>query len=314
MSETKKLRIGLVDLDTSHPGSFVPILREMGHEVTAVYDGGTIYPDGYAAKFAQDHGIAGVCETLADMVPLVDAAIIHSCNWDVHVERAKPFVEAGKAVFIDKPLAGNVRDLRQIADWVRGGARITGGSALRCCGEVREWRELGVPREEWVYALVGCAVDEFNYGIHAYAMLHGLLGPGVRSVRCLGESGGQRQAELTWEDGQTGVVSVGKTPGYLPFYATVVTQKRVDHLKADNGKLYRSLLEATLPYLAGEAPAPLPIGELIEVELAAIAAKLSSEQGGSAIALQEIPDGYPGYDGAAFAVTYKELKFPSAKS
>lgn len=309
----KSLRIGLVDLDTSHPGTFVPILREMGHEVAAVYDGGAIYPSGYAAKFAGDHQISGVCDSVEDMIDLVDVAIIHSCNWDVHIERARPFVEAGKAVFIDKPMAGNVRDLRQIADWVKGGAIITGGSSLRTCDEVCEWQGLGIPKEEHVYALVGCGVDEFNYGIHAYAMLHGLMGPGVRSARYLGTGGGQRQMELAWDDGRRATVSVGTTGGYLPFYANIVTQKRVDFVKADNKKLYRSLLGTVLPYLAGEAPAPIAIEHLIEIELAAIAAKLSYERGGDVVALNEVPEHYAGYDGAAFAVSYKELKFPSAK-
>ncbi|MBD2861583.1 Gfo/Idh/MocA family oxidoreductase [Paenibacillus oceani] len=308
------LKIGLVDLDTSHPGSFVPILRKLGHEVAAVYDGGIINPEGYAAKFAQDQGIATVCESVADMVDRVDIALIHSCDWDIHIERARPFVEAGKAVFLDKPIAGNVRDLNQIVQWVKDGARITGGSSLRSCNEVREWRTQDVPAEEWVYALAGCAVDEFNYGIHAYSMLHGLMGPGVRQVRYIGGSAeSQRQYELMWEDGRRGVVSVGKTSGYLPFYANVVTQKRVDYIKVNNGNLYQSLLETVLPYLAGSAPADIAIEQLVEVELAAIAAKLSFEQGGATIALNEIPESYAGYDGAVFAKSYKELKYPSAK-
>lgn len=309
----KSLRIGFVDLDTSHPGSFIPVLKEMGHELTAAYDGGVIHPSGYAEKFAQEQGIAKVCGTLEEMAELIDVALIHSCDWDLHIERAKPFVEAGKAVFIDKPLAGNVRDLRQIADWAKGGARITGGSSLRNCAEVQEWRSLGVPKEDWVYALAGCGVDEFNYGIHAYSMLHGLMGPGVRSARYIGTGGGQRQMELAWEDGRRGVVSVGKTSGYLPFYANVVTQKRSDYIKAENKLLYRALLETIMPYFAGEEEAPLPMEQLIEIELAAIAAKLSYEQGGAAVALNEVPEDYAGYDGAAFAVSYKELKYPSAK-
>ncbi|MDF2720375.1 MAG: hypothetical protein K0Q59_50 [Paenibacillus sp.] len=305
------LRIGLVDLDTSHPGTFVPIIRQMGHEVTAVFDGGTVYDPGYAAKFASDHGIPNVCESLEAMIGLVDAAIIHSCDWDMHIERARPFVEAGKAVFIDKPMAGNVRDLQQIVEWAKSGATITGGSSLRYCDEVREWRGHGIAKEDHVYALAGCAVDEFNYGIHAYAMIHGLMGPGVRAARYLGSSGGQWQMELTWNDGRQATVSVGKTAGYLPFYATVVSHKRVDYVKAENKNLYRALLGTVLPYLAGEAPAPTPIEQLIEIELAAIAGKLSMEQGGSPVALSEVPSQYAGYDGAAFAVSYRALKNPA---
>jgi hypothetical protein len=93
------------------------------------------------------------------------------------VEKARPFVEAGKAVLVDKPLAGNMRDLNQLCSGAREGARITGGSSLRFCVETRDWlaqpeEERGVPHT----ALCGCAVDEFNYGIHAYSMLSGITG------------------------------------------------------------------------------------------------------------------------------------------
>lgn len=309
----KALRIGFVDLDTSHPNSFIPVLRDMGHELAAVYDGGVIHPAGYAETFARDHGIGAVCGSLEEMIERIDVALVHSCDWDLHVERARPFVEAGKAVFIDKPLAGNVRDLRQLEQWVRDGARVTGGSSLRNCVEVQEWRALGIPQEEWVYALSGCAVDEFNYGIHAYALLHGLMGPGVEQARWLGEGGGQSQIELTWQDGRRGVVSVGKTAGYLPFYANIVTQKRVDAFKVDSKKLYRSLLETILPYLAGEAPEPIGFSELAEIEYAAIAAKVSRERSGAPVLLRDVTEQEPGYDGAAFAVSYRAAKYPEGR-
>jgi len=306
----KKLRIGLVDLDTSHPGSFLPVIRNMGHEVTAVFDGGAVYPEGYAESFASQHQIPFAAKSLDEMIDRVDVAIIHSCNWDVHVERARPFVEAGKAVYIDKPLAGNRKDLRQMIEWSRRGVRITGGSSLRCCYEVQEWRNKGIPQEDWVYAMVGCGVDEFNYAIHAYAMLQGLLGPGIESARLIGVSG-QRQIELAWKDGRRGMVSIGKTAGYLPFYANIVTQKQVDFIKVDNKGLYKALLENVLPYLAGEAPEPLPFEQLAEAELSAIAAKLSAEQGGQPVALADVPEDYAGYNGHEFAIEYKALKFPS---
>lgn len=305
----KSLRIGLVDLDTSHPGSFVPLIRSLGHEVTAVFDSGTVYPPGYADTFAREHRIDAACRSIEELTDRVDAVFIHSCNWDLHVRHAESFVEAGKAVFLDKPMAGNSGDLRKMIDWAKRGAVITGGSALRYCSEVSEWRERKIAAEDWVYGLIGCAVDEFNYGVHAYAMLHGMLGPGIESVRDLGGKV-QRQIELTWKDGRRGVVSIGKTAGYLPFYATIVTQKQVEHIQVDNGRLYQALLETVLPYLAGEAPAPLPFDELAEAEMAAIAAKLSADRGGAPIRLEEIPSDFAGYDGAAFSKYYKSLIFP----
>ncbi|MNI22905.1 hypothetical protein D3C73_764700 [compost metagenome] len=78
----------------------------------------------------------------------------------------------------------------------------------------------------------------------------------------------------------------------------------------DNNRLYQALLETILPYFSGDTAAPVPIEVLAEVEMGAIAAKLSREQGGRTIALHEIPEDYSGYDGAAFAQYYKKLKFP----
>ncbi|MGI2297223.1 Gfo/Idh/MocA family protein [Paenibacillus sp. GXUN7292] len=302
----KSLRLGLVDLDTSHPGSFVPLIRAMGHEVTGVFDSGTIHPPGYAEVFAREHHIEAACEVLEELIDRVDAVMIHSCNWDMHVKQAQPFIEAGKAVFIDKPLAGKVGDLQKMMDWAMQGAVITGGSALRYCSEVVEWRNRNSGANDWLYGLTGCSVDEFNYGIHAYTMLHALLGSGIEAVRDLGGTQ-QRQVELTWQDGRKGIISIGKTEGYLPFYTTAVTQNQVEHIRVDNSRLYQSLLDNVLPYLAGVAPAPIPFGELVEVEMAAIAAKRSAEQGGALIRLQDIPHDYMGYDGTVFARYYKSL-------
>ncbi len=304
----KSLRIGMVDLDTSHPANWVPVIRSLGHDVVGVYDGGTVYQPGYAATFAREHRIARVFESLEEMAEFVDVAIIHSCNWDIHIERARPFVRAQKAVLIDKPIAGNVRDLYQVLEWGKQGIRITGGSALRYAIEVKEWLSTH-NAEDVLSASTGCAVDEFNYGIHAYSFIHGLLGPGIESVRHLGVNV-QHHVEILWKDGRRGHVGVGTTKGYLPFYATVTTEQDVSHLQVDSRRLYQSLLEATLPYLAGEAEAPVPLDALIEVEMAAIAARLSWSTHDKRIVLNNIPLDDPGYDGALFAAAYRRQKMP----
>ncbi|MGN7455456.1 Gfo/Idh/MocA family protein [Paenibacillus pasadenensis] len=303
----KALRIGLVDPDTSHPESFIPILRSLGHEVVGVCDHGEVNPAGYAETFASDHGIERVYASVEEMAEQVDMAFIHSCNWDVHVARALPFVHARKAVFIDKPLAGNVRDLLQIKEWASRGAVVTGGSALRYAPEVQALRRQAAAPHSFIYALSGCANDEYYYGIHAFTLLHGLLGPGIRSVRHLGHSG-QDQYELSWSDGRRGIVSVGATESSHPFYATMITQSGVEFITADSSRLYRSLLEAVMPYFSGEAPAPVQLEAVIETELAAIAARLSKERGGQPVELPSLTPDASGYDGAAFARAYREQK------
>jgi hypothetical protein len=301
----------MVDLDTSHPANWLPVIRDLGHEVIGVYDGGTVYPEGYARRFASERGIEQVFDSLEAMADAVDVAIIHSCNWDLHIERALPFAAAGKGLLIDKPMAGKLPDLQKLLEWEKRGVKITGGSSLRYCDELIDW-QASHEMNDILFAHTGCAVDEFNYGIHAYSFLHGLLGPGIESVRYLGTNV-QHLVEISWTDGRHGIVGVGTTAGYLPFYATVVTQKDVSHIKVNNAGLYQALLKNVLPYFAGETAAPIPLQSLIEVELSAIAAKLSRQSGGKRIFLQDIPAHEAGYDGTRFGTEYKIQKISANK-
>lgn len=311
------MRIGLVDLDTSHPQNWVPILRDLGHDVVGVWDGGGVHPPGYADKFAAEHNIPTVFATLDDMVTAVDCAILHSCNWDEHVAKARPFIAANKAVLLDKPLAGNLADLEQIRRWADAGAHIVGGSSLRFAAEISAYlaqpvAERGTPHT----VFCGCGVDEFNYGIHAYSLLSGILGGGVKSVRHLGEEV-QRRVLVNWHDGRSGVLVIGPTANWLPFYATVVTERQVSHVVAGSGsstQLYRSLLEAVLPYLAGETDTPpLPTAAWLEPEWCALAARYSWQHGDCEVLLADLPallKDDPGYDGMQFQAGYRKAKYP----
>jgi hypothetical protein len=303
------MRIGLVDIDTSHPENWIPFLREMGHEVVALWDGGGVHSPAYVKEFAATHKIPLVVGDLDNLPDQVDCAIIHSCDWDLHVRRAVPFIAAGKSVLIDKPLAGRVEDFRQLVRWAEEGHRIAGGSSLRFTAEVAEF--LARPLEErgevhTVFA--GCGIDEFNYGIHAYGLLWSLMGAGARQVRFLGEAA-QWLIEVRWEDNRRGILSVGRGP-WLPLYATVVTTKGVSHLapRTTPDPLYKGLLSKTLRYLAAESDVPaLPMVELIEPELAAIAALTSRQRRGEPVSLDQIADA-PGYDGNQFALEYRRQR------
>ena len=308
------MRIGIVDLDTSHPPNWIPIERDLGYEIVGVWDGGSVHPSGYAGQFAAEHGIPRVFESLDEMANEVDIAILHGCDWDTHVEKARPFVTAGKSVLIDKPVAGNVRDLNQIREWVRAGARIAGGSSLRFAAETQDWLAQPVSERGRPDTVVcGCGVDEFNYGIHAYALLSGIMGPGVHSVRHLGR-GVQRRIQIHWADGRAGFVVVGKAENWLPFYAAIATERSVAQFQVDSGRLYRSLLTAVLPYLSGTADEP-PVGvdALLEPERCALAARRSWLEKDREVLLEELSIEDEGYDGQAFAAEYRKARYPQSK-
>ena len=302
------MKIGVVDLDTSHPQNWIPIERELGHEVVGVWDGGEVHPPEYVQDFAQKHQLPKVYASLEEMAAEVDCAVLHSCNWDTRIERARPFVTAGKAILLDKPMAGKPGDLRQLLEWEAQGVRLSGGSSLRFCYETQEYlarpeSERGTPQT----VICGCGVDEFNYGIHAYSMLAGLMGVGARSARDLGQ-GRQRRVQINWADGRTGLLVIGAAARWLPFHATVISDREVSQFQVDASRLYRALLEKILPYLEGRiAVPPIPLRELMEPEMWALAARRSWEEGDREVSLDELGEG--GYDGAAFGRFYREQKY-----
>jgi len=104
---------------------------------------------------------------------------------------------------------------------------------------------------------------------------------------------------------------IGAAAKWLPFYATVVNERTVTHIQADNSKLYRALLEAKLPYLAGETNTPpLTVDEWLEPELCALAARHSWRHGDQEVALADLPLDDAGYDGKTFAEGYRKAKYP----
>jgi predicted dehydrogenase len=307
-------RLGLVGLCTSHPDSWTPIIRKMVEDgvadvkLTAAWDSGETRPEGFAKEFCKKFEIPRPVEKLEDMLDQVDGVIVHTTNWDRHLEQAEPFVQAGKSVLLDKPIVGNLKDANRLLDWAKQGMRITGGSSLRFPCEVREF--LAVPAEERgeiYHAYAGCGTDEFNYGIHAYSLLSAALGPGIRSVRYLGSSR-QKHLQVSWSDGKVGLLTVGKGI-WVPFHITIVTTKKVAQITVDNSKIYRSMLEVQLPYLIGKEQAPpFPMEVLLEPELAAMAARVSWMNNGQEVFLSDLRQDDPGYDGVQFAVEYRRAR------
>jgi hypothetical protein len=308
-------RVGLVDLDTSHPASWTALLRETGHQIVGVYDGGTVWQDDYADKFAQEHNIPHVYHDLGEMANAVDVAIIYSCNWELHLKRAEPFLQAGKGVFLDKPMCGSRRDVQRLLDYAAQGRRVFGGSSLRWTKEVTDYLAQPIEERGRIHTvMVGCAVDDFNYGIHAYSLLCSIMGYGAERVRYLG-SATQKLIQVTWSDGRIGILSIGSQAGYLPFYATIVSDQTVRYVEPDVPEAYRRLLKTALPFLGRETlEPPLAMRELLEPELIALAAKTSWMRDGAQVLLNDLDTSTDGYDGAAFANDYRRMKLTGTEN
>jgi len=72
-------------------------------------------------KIAQASKIEHVVEKYDDMIEHVDAVIIARDDYESHKIIAKPFLEAGKHVFIDKPLSLDIDDLIYFKPFIKSG-------------------------------------------------------------------------------------------------------------------------------------------------------------------------------------------------
>jgi predicted dehydrogenase len=121
--------IGVVGLDTSHPESFARSIEEHdAAEISAVWDGGDVRDEEYAQEFCETHGGA-LCEEVEDVIPLVDAAMVLTVNWDTHAELAAEFLDAGVPTLVDKPVAGRLPDVETLADAAET-TPLFGGSSI----------------------------------------------------------------------------------------------------------------------------------------------------------------------------------------
>ncbi|MEC3878595.1 Gfo/Idh/MocA family protein [Parapedobacter sp. 10938] len=141
-----------------------------------------------ADSIARSAGIDTIVGQLADMVGEVDAVILARDDPENHVTMAKPFIEAGIPLFIDKPLAYSHEDLEWFASKAAMGKFIMSCSSMRYANECRiAKQELGSLGPVKLVIAVG-KKDWKKYGIHLLEAVFGVLDdPTVESVQHIGE-------------------------------------------------------------------------------------------------------------------------------
>jgi predicted dehydrogenase len=179
-------------------------VRVPGVQVTHIWTDNPAEAPGVAAAAL----IPNVVAQPADVIGHVDAVLIATDDGFDHVRRAEPFVKAGLPVFIDKPLALTIPDLRTFIGWQRAGARLQSSSGLRYAAELDPLlKDTGVGELRWV-AGTTCKTWE-RYGIHLLEPVFRLLGPGFESVRLESHPGSKTEvAHLLHRSGAQYTLSV----------------------------------------------------------------------------------------------------------
>jgi predicted dehydrogenase len=245
-------------------------------------DGG--FTAGHVAACAK---IPHVVDDPLEVIGEVDAVIIATDDGSEHVERSRPFVEAGLPVFVDKPLADNLEDLRTFAGWVREGRAILSSSCMRYAKEFMPYRastaELGTLR----FASVTTPKSWEKYGIHALEALLAIVGGGFESARNTGDAD-RNLVHLKHRSGLDAVIVANRDMyGAFGCLQLCGTAGSVQVAYRDTFYAFKTQLEAFIDYLR-TGVRPIAFEETLELMQLIIAGIRSREDNHREVLLSEL--------------------------
>ena len=304
------IKIGGVSLDVSHPLGFAEELEKYCMDMKYEY----VCPVSFRGEdeadwFVKRFGLAGKVDNVEDMVDKVDVGFVQSCNWDKHLEQALPFVKAGKPVFIDKPVIGNLKDANTLRQWVKDGAYVIGSSSARHADEIQAFLKKPVEERGDIVSIFGtCGVDEFNYSIHIVEIFTEIAGAKATACRFdgYGVAPDGHKVEtytLTFENGMIAHYHT-YIGGWRPFHLTIMTTKGSYQIAIDSSKIYVALLREIYRELKNGKSNLADVETLINCSLVMLCGKKSRDElNGKSVAIEELTEN-DRFDGYAFEKTY----------
>ncbi len=295
--DARQIRIGIIGLDTSHCIAFTKVLNnpnappELANcPVVAVYPKGS--PDiassvsrvpGYT-KEIQELGV-DVVDTIDELLTRVDAVLLETNDGRPHLEQVRPVLKAGKPVFIDKPIAGSLKDAVTIFREAKAaGVPVFSSSSLRYGKNTQAVRQGSLGRITRCETHSPASIepthpDLFWYGIHGVESLFTVMGTGCQSVTRTSED---NKIVVTgkWTDGRVGIFREGSGYG-----GTAVGDKGEGPVGESSG--YGPLVVEIVKFFRTGKP-PVSAEETLEIYAFMEAADESKRQGGAEVTLQSV--------------------------
>lgn len=305
--QDEPIKVGIVGLDTSHVTAFTALLNDPknpnhipGAKVVAAFKGGS--PDiessasrveGFTKTLQEKWGVE-IVDSIEKLCEKVDAVLLESVDGRPHLEQAKPVLAAKKRVFIDKPLAGSLKDAREIARLAKeSGTPFFSASSVRFYETIVQTKA-----DPAIGKVVGCDSfspasleshhpDLFWYGVHGVEALFSVMGTGCESVRCAFYPD-THIVVGRWKDGRTGTFR-GIRKGNNGYGVTIFGDKGIrSSLSVQGAKNdYRALVVEIVKFFK-TGQAPVPVDEMLEVLAFMEAADASKAKGGLEVRLDEL--------------------------
>ncbi len=293
------LRIGMIGLDTSHSVAFAEILHNpkakdhvAGARIVGAFKGGS--PDletsrsrveGFTKTLQEKYGVK-LYDSMEALCRDVDAVMIESVDGRVHLEQARVAIAARRPLFIDKPLAGSLRDVLEIFRLAQAaGVPVFSSSSLRYGITTQAVRAGAVGRVLSAECTSPASLEKthpdlFWYGVHGCEALFTVMGTGCESVRRSATTDGRIEVTGQWKGGRTGVFREGK--GYS---GKAVGDKGESPVGAFDG--YAPLVAQAVGFFK-TGKVPVPPEETIELFAFMEAADESKRQGGKEVRLADV--------------------------
>jgi predicted dehydrogenase len=300
------LRIGIIGTDTSHVPAFSRTFNDpsypghlKGARVTVAFKGGSpdiessrTRVDRFAQEISEKYGVK-IVPTIKELAEQVDAIMIESVDGRVHLEQARAVFPYRKPVFIDKPIAGSLRDTIELVRLAREmNVPLFSSSSLRykktldklkaaSFGELRGAVSTGPAHKEEHHP------DLYWYGIHPTEALYAVMGTGCESV-VRTATDNTDVVTGTWRGGRVGVL-YGIRNASSPYRVTVFgTKGVVDQEPEPRGSgSYDGLAKEILQFFQTKK-SPVPLDETLEIFAFMEAADESKRRGGSPVKLSEV--------------------------
>lgn len=182
--------------------------------------------------------IPNVVADYRDMIGKVDAILLARDDSRTHYQYAKPFIEAGLPIYIDKPLAISLEEAYRIYALEKFDGQIFSCSAMSFAPELILNQKIGEIR--YIEATIG--KDWEKYSIHIIdPVLHLLNLSKIRDIKVV-DGLNSRTAILNWNGGiVTSFKTLGdcKSPVKIVIYGTNLTQEIIfsDTFSAFKGAL-----------------------------------------------------------------------------
>jgi hypothetical protein len=294
-------RVGIIGLDTSHSVAFTKALNAAepapefkGFKVVAAYPKGsndiessTKRIPGYIEE-VKKLGVE-IVSSIEELLKKVDFVLLETNDGRPHLEQALLVLKAGKPMFIDKPVAGSLRDVIAIFDAAKKyKVPVFSSSSLRYMESVQAVikGKIGAVLGADTFSpatLEKTHPDLFWYGIHGVEILFALMGAGCKQVVRINTNDTDIVVG-TWKDGRVGTFR-GTRTGTHDYGGTAYGEK--GNLPLGPFKGYDNLLVQIIDFFK-TGKVPVQAEETLDIYAFMEAADESKRKGGAAVTLESV--------------------------